>query len=409
MRSKDTKKTYEYRIKLPIEFVNQVDDIIKKHPDLTRAKFYLFIDLINRKTISQPKKELRGQWARLKAEYIKDFIGYQYKKYIDILTDNNIVNRNYYSEGKSYDYSVNYVFESEELTEIKLNRKLQSKVLKDYVRPTTKAARLQYDTLKSNSFKFDAAGAFNWVQNQSELNKNKLIAYNSSITHLYEKNIFVFPSKSGRHYHNFNLIKSDLRQYCTLDNETLIGIDLKSSQPYFLACKMLKEYPDNPDIQKFYNIVTKQDIYTWMLEQFDQEHPDKFYLDYKYDEIYKTWIGQNKYLLTRNDIKPEFLKVLFKDNKGSTPLQTIFKNKLPSVYDYIRTKKSIKKNNLAIELQKAEADIFIKAADKMFNQGIKVLTVHDSIYCKESDKINVLIILKNEFNIQGYKDYILEY
>jgi len=411
MSYKYKKKKGNYKIKLPCQFINEIDKRLKEdYKKYNRQKFLLFINLIERKTLMQPNKLLRDQWARLKAEYIKNIIGTDYKAYIQILMDKKLINRNYYTEGKSYDYSINYIYEEEEVSEIELSNKLQKKAIKEYNRPSSDLLRHQYDLLRSKSFSFDVHLADNWLQSQTELSKHQYRSYSSSINNLEEKYIYtVQDNKTGRIFTNFNLMKSDLRKLCCIDNETLGQTDLKSSQPYFLASMMLKEHPTNVDVLKFYDIVTNQDVYVWMLHKFHKSHKNKYYSAFvKYDDINEISIFQDKYILIRDDVKPEFLKVMFKDNRGSTPFQDILKNELPFVYEYIRQKKAKQKNNLALELQTIESNIFISAYKKMIKKKLKVLTVHDSIYFKKSDEKIVLKILNNEFKIQGFSNYKLD-
>jgi len=401
-------------IELPIDLIFDIDSKISVYYiKYERESFLYFISIVERKASENPEKDKRYEWARLKGTKIKYYLGNDYKNIIKIMIDAKIVNRDaFYIVGqKSYNYSINYIHdERKELSKIELSEQLQRRIIKskEFARPTKAHLRNQFDLLKSKSFDFDAFKADIWLNSQ-QLNNRKFRSYQSSITHLFERNIFVIEDeKTGRIFTNFNLVKREFRQLCTIDNEKLTGIDLKSSQPYILASMMLNSDPCNPDYLLFYEIVTNHDIYDWMLKEFHKTNPSKSIINFKgFDENHYA-INEIKQILTRNDIKPEFLKVLFKDNRGSTPFQVILKNSFPEVYKFICNAKKDKKNELALSLQKAESKIFISAYKEMIKQNLKVLTVHDSIYCKISDINLVEGILKNSFDKLGYKNYILK-
>ena len=53
-----------------------------------------------------------------------------------------------------------------------------------------------------------------------------------------------------------------------IDGKNLKSIDLVSSQPLLFANVLKQRGVTNADLDKLYNVITTDDIYTWFLEKF---------------------------------------------------------------------------------------------------------------------------------------------
>ena len=123
-------------------------------------------------------------------------------------------------------------------------------------------------------------------------------------------------------------------------------------------------------------------------------------------DIYQ-WVIDSLYITSddsRTDAKKLFFSYLYKKNNGTTPVQNLMMKEYKEVYELIKAMK--RKEDLWETMQKLEADIFITVADNFAKEG--VLTVHDSLYFKESLTDKIKNALENRFNELGLKDFNLK-
>lgn len=234
----------------------------------------------------------------------------------------------------------------------------------------------QYKLLMSDRFNIDIDSCSRFIDT---MYPSKEVIYKRMASDIHDKRIYLTNGEvSGRITSSFVNLKRELRQYCAIDNEQLISLDLKSSQAYLLANMLLD---DNEETKRFYDIVTKEDIYNHLNEHLS--------------------IG-------RDATKAEFFHYLYKGNSGSyTPLQTIFKSLFPYVYEKICTlNRNLNKENkkLVWLLQQKEAEIFIPIANKFALRGC--LSVHDALYFKGVLREEINNDLVRVMSLKGYSDYV---
>jgi len=412
-----------HTIKFSLAFTSQVDSLLKDvySRKLQREKFFLFLELIERQSCSYTNKDIRYERARLKAEYIKHLLGRNYVDIVSALLDHNIIETdNQYIVGeKSKDYWIADSFMTKiELEDIYTMEEIiindfntYVKLEKEYKLNKEKFPEL-LDTL--DSIEFDYSAALNWfanldtntyfIKSDGSFNTNKFNCYYRMINDINEKKwIIVEDEKTGRIFNTFNLVKRELREFCYINGEQLVCSDLKSSQPYFLASYLLKLYPVNSEVIRLFDVIKNDDIYNYCLTRYTELKGDNLYNEYCSKELKMI----TKAITNRNDSKVQFVKLLFKGNKGSAAFEIVFKNDFPFIYNAIKELKKENKNELAIQLQSTESDVFISTYKHLSKNGIDCLPVHDSIYVKKSDYDVMLKTLKNEFDKQGFKDYKL--
>lgn len=212
-----------------------------------------------------------------------------------------------------------------------------------------------------------------WKQLQTALNKYQADMF--AIIRIHTRDFtFMIDQTAGRIHTNLTNISGDLRQFIRLNGKKLIGRDLVSSQPVFLACLLLQKYKD---------IELPSDAFKYIqlcLEGGKKSDPD----------IYQ-YVMQKHGLTDRKKFKTEFYeKVLFgKPPKGNlNHIAKAFKAEFPSVWHYIIEQKSDVQTygedrahaQLAIKLQELESYLFIGAATEIMKHGVDVLTLHDAIY-----------------------------
>ena len=229
---------------------------------------------------------------------------------------------------------------------------------------------------------------------ERSISSNQKRNYTRMVLSIEDKMIFtVEGANSGRVFTNFNSIKRELRQFCTIDGQKLMSIDLKSSQPYLMAQFMKKNWP--VESKTFYDTVTKDDIYLFFLKKWNEANPAGFYREFN--------IAKNKmediYLNTRDDIKPEYLKMLFKIRGRKPALDDVFKSEFPFVYEKVQEQKE----GLASTLQREESDLFIPVCTEFAERGC--LSVHDSLYFKPDLHQPIMDSLKDIFINKQFADF----
>jgi len=220
----------------------------------------------------------------------------------------------------------------------------------------------------------------------------------------------------------------DLRPYLLFEDEHLISLDLKSSQPFMLAglinlvirpntekvvnecineikgfkrrnrirvnINMWKENlssTDIPELKAYIKIVLEDDIYDYVGRNFSTEflkkklkfggYKDKFYCKHK--EIKKFKFFNN----SRDYAKVTFLEYLYSSPNNTEERIKEVKRILPkAVTDFVNILKKNVKNDFPIFLQNLESYIVIDKVTKEFSKkypNVPLYTIHDSVATTE--------------------------
>jgi len=212
-------------------------------------------------------------------------------------------------------------------------------------------------------------------------NRNKY-----SVECINDKHIFYHFDNYGRMHTNFTILKSFIRKNCLLiENEETCEIDIANSQPLFLT-KIIKDsnssWVRSDEFELFKYLTINGKYYQYVMD----------YLD----------------TTDKKMVKEMTYKVLFGKNMSNSKSDKIFIKMFPSIHTFIKLYKKEHKDYkvLSYELQKAESNLIFNKIikDIILNYpDIKMVTVHDSIIIKKSDKDVVDAIFKTklfeEFNI----------
>ncbi len=202
-----------------------------------------------------------------------------------------------------------------------------------------------------------------------------------SIEAIDSKHIFYHFDKYGRLHTNFTILKSSIRKsFLKIENEETSEIDIANSQPLFLA-KMIHQIDSK-----------------WV----DKEELDKFIFLTKSGRYYQ-YLMDSLNIKNKKEIKEITYKILFGRNHHNSKYDKMFRKIFPTIHNFIKIFKS--KNNdyrsLSHELQRMESNfIFNKVVKKIYeySEDISIVTIHDSVIMKNSDKDIVETIFKNELN-----------
>lgn len=359
--------------------------------------------------------------APLKIEYLKKLVP-QGDKYLHGLIDNRIILR----EGKfipgkiAYKYRFSPQYNSKYLTFPLKNPKLSlriRKVFEQFRRENSKSVRgrsEQVEFLKNLCIDDSYTKYLKSLKTPEQFN-NAL----ASATRILNKDIFYsIDSTSGRFHSNITNLAKGLRTYITINDEHLVNIDIRNSQPYLSTIILtnpgkvswMTETNDfalllqslkvslNEDVKKYISLVISGQLYEYLMTDF-------------YREGLK---------LSRDEVKVQVLRILFARNRTpkdevNKKCRKIFRNIFPTVHRIfsivrgsVRGDKFTSYKRFAILLQRIESylilDIIIKRIYREL-PGVIAVTVHDSIMTGVlTDKVDeVKKIMVEEFrNFIGF-------
>ena len=230
-----------------------------------------------------------------------------------------------------------------------------------------------------------------------------------SVENLYNKKIiFAKDDKTGRIFTNVTFMGKELRKFLIFDQNRLCEIDIANSQPFFLNFILL-DYYEKQEINKrtnlysnisylnninYYNNTTLSNNYHNI--NYNTPYVPSFYSLPKdvchyyeltlsgtfYEEIQIMWGEELGKELDKDKIKKMTLTMFFGFNHWKSKELDIFMEYFPNVWSVIKHEKKNNYKNLALKLQKAEAEFIINTVVKrIINEepDLPLYTIHDSI------------------------------
>jgi hypothetical protein len=338
------------------------------------------------KKFFETEEEYKDVRFNLWSIILRDKYGMNYSKYINYLIENDFMTMvsNYYVNKKSKTYKLNY-FDLNSIKRIKITDNiLLKKRSKEYLEKSITSnndgpidlsikKKLVEDLYHVNVDYDKGIRYINDLKEKGQIDSNKYYKNYTSLDSIKNNHLFFKFDEYGRLHTNFTILKKEIRQsFIKIDNQEIIEIDIKNSQPFFLALLLRDELNIEDDEVK---------NYVWLVKE-------GLFYDYIMDKFKN---------LTRGEVKLLTYKVLFGHNGINSTENKIFKSVFPKIYDYIIDYKHVNNDYrfLAHTLQKMESDfIFGKVIKDIYEsiEGIRLFTVHDSIlfprkYEKEVNKI----------------------
>ncbi len=328
----------------------------------------------------------------LKMEYLKNDIP-EAQEVVGLLLRSKILERDYYEQGvKSYGYRFvdpalrharHYLVPIEDEA---LSRRLKQKRL-DYVKyPVLKWVRnnlhrLRLAAVDDNYVEQLADEAFKEHGRGSVAGRVK--TYRDALDAIMQGYTFFVCdfAKQGRKkgfgsrrvFHNLSNLKRELRQFCRVDGEQPVEIDIKGSQLLFLAHRMKDKGIRCDDFLR----CCEQDLYQHIADQ-------------------GGW--------TRQAVKKAITQgALFAPNSSRHqchPIKRKFDELFPAAAKYMRERKTTQHNELAKELQKAEANFIVFTVLERIRRErptMWAVPVHDSILMLRKDADYVRTVMMEEF------------
>jgi hypothetical protein len=361
--------------------------------------FYILTSLYYGKIFD--KRNEASSFIPLNGKVLQSVIGGRYKNYLNHLLDKGIIETdNWYLVGKK---SKGYRF-TNEFRDVKFRRitimdeniirnveKFKEYQVRGIILPQHKYI---YDCLNKVSIKEDKA------RNFIERYTTKAEQYNSysiSVDLIVSQNyFFVADSTAGRVHNNITNLSSDLRKFLRYENQELVEIDIRNSQPFLF----------NLLIQDYLN------TYTYPLSDLYLSYGNQSLISYPDIELYKELTSKGifyEYIIpffpttSREKFKKKvFSRIFYNDEKKYQYEEWFtFQDIFPNVAQIISYYKKDDYKNLAITLQRAEAEIIInRIVPKLADKKIFALTIHDSILTTAENSETVKKIILDEFKSQ---------
>lgn len=373
-------KTIEYKdLKLKTSYlINIIHEIL--------LKFYFS----NKKYIDfETSNEIKfNLWSII----LRKKYGMNYSKYIEYLIDNGFITMvsNYYASKKAKTYRLN-PFDINAIKRVRIiDTILSKKSSKEYLEESItnniinpidiKIRKKLVDDLYYVKVDYEESIKFlNKLKDDGKIEMNKYYKNYTSLDSIKNNYLFFKFDEYGRFHTNFTILKKEIRQkFIKIDDEEIIEIDIKNSQPFFLSLILKNQITEkNDEVKKFIWLAKEGLFYDYIIDQFNK--------------------------LSRSEVKMLTYKVLFGHNGINSAENKIFQNLFPFVYNYIIEYK--KKNNdyrsLAYTLQRMESDfIYGQVVKEIYEKvpDIRLFTIHDSIDCSVKHKYIVEDIFKKNLN-----------
>lgn len=370
--------------------MKQIEQSPPQIPGFTMSRLLYLIHLI----LSHKQDNHPGAYSLLNSEYLRNVI-HNAGQYLQLLKDENIIQWINHCAGRN---SRMYRLKEEGKTEYRMltDKKLIYRIEKNR-RNISKRNSKKYPILNSyiQRVKIDQEKAIKTVE--AEYKKRSLIdpvkaegrrTFSlAEIEKISSKEIYIKCNKTnGRLDSNFTRLPGELVPHLTIDGKHLIELDIRNSQPFFVA-PVLNPKPEiekiitgylgqsftmlskslqltqYEDVKLYASLVTSGEFYQYMMNKFSE-----FGIPY----------------IDRDDLKEQIFIVFFgrngsiRYNKAAKLFLTLF----PHVWQLFAAVKGKDYNRLSILLQRIESYVILqRVAPRIVQdlQGLPFITRHDSL------------------------------
>jgi len=316
-------------------------------------------------------KKLRTDYVNLKAIYLRNELGGNIADRVrQYLLHHNIVecDGKYQQGRKSYGYRLADPWrdQAHELTAIdapSMVRRIEKR--RSFIKtPTVRwlEKNLSRITIQPNDEKLRTLGGDN---------RELIATYSDQLRAVVEMPIVYEVDDFGRRVHTpMSNLKKELRSLLRLDDEPLAEIDISNSQPLFLAILLKERGIMAPEFER---ICVQGLLYNTLADLQD---------------------------LPRQVAKDEFMMGFFAKNRYSNRTWKLFRERFPEVHRWVREVKAKDYKALCRLLQRRESKFIIHTCcDRLrrMDKTLPVLTIHDSILCRERNAELVKQVMDEEF------------
>jgi hypothetical protein len=237
------------------------------------------------------------------------------------------------------------------------------------------------------SLGIDEKAALAYIRHKYNLEDAKEIeAYNAdkcSILKIANEEYFLEqPDPKSRIYTNVSNLSSDLRQFLTCKKSAnyLVNLDIANSQPYLFALLLRSYYQGRElpeDVKHYLELTSTGRFYEFVMDllQVSGQERKSFKIDF-FGKIFYCRSGYSK-----------------RTQEGK-----VFTREFPNVMGVVDHYKEAGHEQLAIAMQRSEANIMLhQIAPVVRQQGIWCATIHDSIVCTAEHAETVRTLMLSAF------------
>lgn len=246
----------------------------------------------------------------------------------------------------------------------------------------------------------------------------KILIAIHALNKLHKQEYYYSEDKTVKRFHsNLTNLKKELRNYLTYDNQPLVNIDIKNSQPLLSQILLHKSFynrESSHNIHQYSHIfhsITSITLsrFSLMLEECLESIDNTRFTEYInmvnsgdfYRQLSHKMYPEKKF--DKKSIKLMILTTFFSDNRyfahPDAAGKRDFKTHFPEVYEVFSLIKRKENSLLARILQSIESDIIVNKASKRIARerpDLPIFTIHDSIATTLGNEDYVATIITEE-------------
>lgn len=274
--------------------------------------------------------------VKLYSEILRKEFGTKYNHYFDYLVTYGLIKKgDGYFPGKSKDFSIaDWAWEDEMV------------FIEDEVAPPEVPDWVKHGM---SSLEIDRESALEWLNSNTEGRSkwHNLTAVND----IADGKAFMKIDPQGRLHTNFTILKKYVRKnFCKLNGEQIVEVDIKNAQP-MLAMWLARKDGLVPDESYMYDIVN--------------------------GTIYESLFPD----VSRAEAKRATFVVMFGRNTGKSKADRTFAAAYPRMYGWMAERKRNDYAAFARKLQRLESELVLKRiVGALYDGTYPILTIHDSVH-----------------------------
>lgn len=356
--------------------------------------FDKYVYLINKLYITRfIDKTLNPEsYVLLYSVYLLKMLGHYYKEILNTLVASQIAETDnlYIRNSKSKGYRLTAKYRDAKFKRVQITDKVILRNYENYKKEISTNYSDAVSFLESNLYKLNIneRSARNYIETNIT-DFTSYTAYNLSVDMLANGSLFFNQdSTAGRVHSNVSNMPSVLRPYLNYNGLPLVEIDICNSQPFLLNILLDKYFTSNlpPDVMLYRELTSTGKFYEYLMQEFNTDLPRAEFKTACFAKIFYSMESE---------------KYVYRERKD-------FGKLFPNVSSVISHYKTPDYKNLAISMQRAEADIIINnVVPELMKQNIYCLTIHDSVLVTPENADQTKQIIQDTFiNKLGYSPKI---
>jgi len=351
------------------------------------------------------KKRQAGQWIGIHSDELRSLLGWKYRGVIDDCLEAGFIEVNErYSEGKfSKSYRLSERYRTPQIATYQVKRRsAKERIRLDEQDVTGRRVASWFPSaeIDTKAAEIDTKAA-GWTL--------------YSVQSIQSKRWYASRCQYGRLHSSFTALPKKIRQRLKLDGEKVVELDISNCQALILGQLAANPQPQPPpptttpnhpiticrtkrDLEIYNSIAGSGKLYDHLLHQFS---------DYRLFDLIppeRRHSHSCDRALARRDIKKQFILIMFSNVPMMKQLfiWPRFESEFPTVASFIEQQKlDHGYQSIARNCQRFESQIMIDTVAGELAKVIPVITIHDSIVCRQRDRARVTQALESGFVKSG--------